>query len=209
MIDPTEPQPAGSDPIREKILRAAKEKFLRLGFSRVPIEEVCADLRIAKKTFYKHFRNRDDLVLAIVLDNLHSFAPSFEAIFQSKLPAPRTIEAYMDFFHDTISRNISEVFMEDVEVHLPELWEKIASFRRAIIGRFEEVLERGIREGTVHPDVNPNAYMRMVLAIVDTVAVGSFLRRNDLTLAEVMRVAKRMFLVGLRPDVPSEESHAR
>jgi AcrR family transcriptional regulator len=200
-VNENEPSP---DPTRDKILRAAKEKFLRVGFSRVSVEEVCADLRIAKKTFYKHFRNRDELVLTIVLDNLRRFAPHLEAIFRSDLPAPAMIAAYMDFFRDTISRHISEVFMEDVEVHMPELWEKIALFRRAIIGRFEEILERGIAEGSIHPDVNPRTYTRMVLAIVDTVAVGSFLRRNDLTLAEVSRVAKRMFLVGLRPDPFSE-----
>ena len=136
------------------------------------------------------------------------FAPALEATFQSDLPAPKMIEAYLDFFRDTISRNISEAFMEDVEIHMPELWEKITSFRRAIISRFEQILERGVAEGTIHPDVDPRTYTRMILAIVDTVAVGSFMRRNDVTLAEIMRVAKRMFVVGLRPDLPSEGSHA-
>jgi AcrR family transcriptional regulator len=209
MADSDETQAPETDPTRERILRAAKEKFLRVGFSRVPIEEVCTDLHIAKKTFYKHFRNRDEVVLSIIVDNMQRFAPALETIFQADLPAPRKIEAYVDYVHDTITKNISEIFMEDVEIHMPELWEKITSFRRAIISRFEQILERGVEEGSVHADVNPRSYTRIILGMIDTVAVGSFLRANDLTLAEVVRTAKRMFLFGLQPDVPSEENHEK
>ena len=47
------------------ILLAAKELFWKFGFKRVSVEEVCKEAQVSKMTFYKHFKNKIELVKSL------------------------------------------------------------------------------------------------------------------------------------------------
>jgi AcrR family transcriptional regulator len=51
-------------PARERILETAFRLFYARGVRAVGVDTVIAESRVAKATFYKHFRRKDDLVLA-------------------------------------------------------------------------------------------------------------------------------------------------
>ncbi|MEV0297741.1 helix-turn-helix domain-containing protein [Nocardia sp. NPDC050710] len=60
---------ASDDPVpgaRERILATAYELFTRRSIRDVGIDEVIARAGIAKATLYRHFRTKDDLVLAVL-----------------------------------------------------------------------------------------------------------------------------------------------
>ncbi|WP_334173774.1 helix-turn-helix domain-containing protein, partial [Sinomonas sp.] len=54
-------RPAGA---RERILGAAYWLFARRGIRDVGVDELIAASGVARATFYRHFRSKDDLVLA-------------------------------------------------------------------------------------------------------------------------------------------------
>lgn len=53
---------------RERLLSTAYALFSHRGIRAVGVEEVIADARVAKATFYRHFPSKDDLVLAFLDD---------------------------------------------------------------------------------------------------------------------------------------------
>jgi AcrR family transcriptional regulator len=60
--------------VREKILTAAFELFLRQGVAATTIEEICEHADVANRTFFNHFATRHDMVRALAerrLVNLH------------------------------------------------------------------------------------------------------------------------------------------
>lgn len=60
--------------VREKILAAAFELFLRQGVATTTIEQICEHADIANRTFFNHFATRQDMVRALAerrLVNLH------------------------------------------------------------------------------------------------------------------------------------------
>lgn len=60
--------------VREKILTAAFELFLRQGVAATTIEQICEHADIANRTFFNHFATRQDMVRALAerrLVNLH------------------------------------------------------------------------------------------------------------------------------------------
>lgn len=200
LIDQKSKQPkksATSTSTRQKILTFAREKFLRFGFSRVPVQELCSELKISKKTFYNHYKNRDDLVEAIILDNIATFAPHVQRIFSSGKPVPEVLEDYFQFLQVHVLSRVTKVFLEDLQNQMPETWNSLAAFRRGIILQFESLMERGIKEGTVDPDIDPKVYTKILVATVDTVAVGNFLRQNDLTMPEIIKTLKQIFVNGI------------
>ncbi|SDR84425.1 DNA-binding transcriptional regulator, AcrR family [Paraoerskovia marina] len=53
-----------ASPVRERILEAATEQFYREGIRAVSADKIIAAAEISKVTFYRHFRTKDDLVVA-------------------------------------------------------------------------------------------------------------------------------------------------
>jgi AcrR family transcriptional regulator len=60
--------------VREKILTAAFDLFLRKGIAASTIEEICERADVANRTFFNHFTTRQDMIRALSqrrLENLH------------------------------------------------------------------------------------------------------------------------------------------
>lgn len=58
------PAPAAAVGTRERILDAASELFYRQGLRAVSADKIIAEVGITKVTFYRHFRSKDDLIVA-------------------------------------------------------------------------------------------------------------------------------------------------
>jgi AcrR family transcriptional regulator len=71
-LTPTEtsrPEPrhaASGDGARDRILRAAYGLFTRYGVQAIGIERIIADAGVSRTTLYRHFKSKDDLVLAVL-----------------------------------------------------------------------------------------------------------------------------------------------
>jgi AcrR family transcriptional regulator len=70
---PTRPRLPHRDPpeevdveTRERILRTAYELFTREGFTAVGVDRIVAEAGVAKTSLYRHFRSKDDLVVAVL-----------------------------------------------------------------------------------------------------------------------------------------------
>ena len=48
------------------VVDAARGLFLRHGIRRITVEEICREAGVSKRTFYKHFRNRDDVAVLVL-----------------------------------------------------------------------------------------------------------------------------------------------
>jgi AcrR family transcriptional regulator len=72
MTPPVQPHPdsssarKGSQQARDRILRAAYGLFCRHGLQAVGIDRIVAEAGVAKMTLYRHFRSKDELVLAVL-----------------------------------------------------------------------------------------------------------------------------------------------
>lgn len=58
------PSPASATTVRDRILFTAADLFYREGVRAVGIDRIIASAETAKATFYRHFKAKDDLVLA-------------------------------------------------------------------------------------------------------------------------------------------------
>jgi len=57
----------GESEDRERILEAAAHRFMELGISKVTLDEIASDLRMSKKTMYKHFPSKEHLAAAAMV----------------------------------------------------------------------------------------------------------------------------------------------
>jgi AcrR family transcriptional regulator len=67
-------------PKQRAILRAGRALFLRHGIRKVRVEEVCADAQVSKRTFYKYFRDKDALAIAVLGELFAASSTQLEAV---------------------------------------------------------------------------------------------------------------------------------
>jgi AcrR family transcriptional regulator len=69
-------RPARADaPARARILQRATQRFLQLGYARTRLDDLAAELEIAKATIYRHFPNKQALFVACVESIRYALIP--------------------------------------------------------------------------------------------------------------------------------------
>jgi len=108
-VDPTsDPDGAGiaTSQARERILRTAYDLLSRYGIQAVGVDRIIEEAGVAKMTLYRHFRSKDDLVIAVLA--LHERVWTWEWLEQEiqrrgSTPTERLLAAFDVFdewFHD-------------------------------------------------------------------------------------------------------------
>jgi AcrR family transcriptional regulator len=73
---------------REQLLETAWRLFYRDGYHATGIDRILATAGVAKMTLYKHFRSKEELILAVLEKRSNQFRESFSRFLQSKRGTP-------------------------------------------------------------------------------------------------------------------------
>jgi AcrR family transcriptional regulator len=148
---------------REKLQHAAIEEFAAHGQD-CPLEAIAARAGVGIGTLYRHFPNRDALIVAAYqheLDALCAAAPELLA----RLPADEALQAWTDRFTDYLAtkRAIGEALRSAVASDSP----LFAEARERLTAALRLLLEAGATAGVLRADAQPEDVMRVVSAIWD------------------------------------------
>src|SRR5579871_4067202 len=76
-------------PVRERILQTARDSFYREGIRAVGVDTLIARSGVAKMSFYRSFRSKDDLVCAYLECEAAEYWQWWDAVVGSHAQAPR------------------------------------------------------------------------------------------------------------------------
>ncbi|MCX7609997.1 MAG: TetR/AcrR family transcriptional regulator [Ignavibacterium sp.] len=134
---------------KEKIIQYCTDKFLKEGFYLVTVDQIAYDLRISKKTIYKFFATKDDLVKEVAFNMMNDTNDKMEAILKSEKDSLTKIIMLFEVMSKLVVR-FSDKWLKDLQVHTPKLWQQIDEFRvnRAftVIGN---IIQQGQMEGII------------------------------------------------------------
>ena len=71
--------------MREKILEKSNELFLNLGFKSVTMDEIASALGVSKKTIYKYYKNKTELVNGVTLSMFNTICSGIDGICELNL----------------------------------------------------------------------------------------------------------------------------
>ena len=141
------------DSQQESIIQTAGKMFYQLGIRNVSIDEICAELRISKKTFYAQFPQKEDLVEAIINYENENTNERFTKNLKNK----NAIESLIYIVREIKKQNDCQphVLWYDIKKYYPKLFEKFDEEKKqAIKVGFEHNLRQGIIEGYYRKDLD-------------------------------------------------------
>lgn len=147
---------------QNKILETAGELFLRCGLRSVSIDDICNRIHISKKTFYMHFRSKEELIEALLcsmrkqrITQVASSSRTSNAIdiAMHEISVARTNNANESFYN----------FFYDLHKYYPDIEARHeSSMRQVMFEHFCRGLRKGIEEGYFRDDLNVEATVVLI-----------------------------------------------
>lgn len=139
----------------KKILIAAKELFWKYGFKRVTIEEVCREANVSKMTFYKHFKNKMELIKYLLNQIYDKAMKEYREIMDSNLSFPDKVKKSIDL-KMIQTQNISNEFMDDYVRHAdPEMLEFLNQIKTKNLKMIVDDYTEAQKNGEIRNDIKP------------------------------------------------------
>jgi len=136
-----------SDSERNKILDFVQDKFMREGFYKTSMDSIASQLQMSKKTIYKHFATKENLVEKVVERFMQNISSKVDEIIKSKFDALEKTVTLMRLLGSQLIK-FSDNWLRDIQIQMPALWEKIDNFRtKKIYGVLSSIIEQGKVEG--------------------------------------------------------------
>lgn len=184
---------------KKRILNFAYDKFIRFGFYKTSMDEIAADLQVSKKTIYKYFSNKENLVEESIDSMLLRSDRIVSEIVNGRKDVIEKFVALLEFYSNEVSV-VSEKWIKDLQVHAPEFWKKIDEFRhKKIYTVAEKLLRQGRKEKYVAP-YPPKLIMASFAASIREIVNPSFLIENKYSMKEAIHYVFDIQMNGILTD---------
>ena len=148
--------------VKERIIIKAEEMFLHFGYSKVTMEEVAAGLGISKKTLYKFFPSKENLIREIVLSRQCVVENYINKIWEDEnLDFVAKLRNMMDYLSQQSSR-VRGPLMDDIHKCIPDVWKEIHDFKRIkSLEKAKGLFELGVKNGAFRSDIGQDIVILM------------------------------------------------
>ncbi len=180
--------------MRGRIAESALNQILKHGLRKFTIDDITTDLGISKKTIYKNFASKSQIIECVldtyvteelamqekVMASTQSFRERFEALI---LPAEQ--------------QSIPTQVLAELQQFYPELWEKCAEAVHITRNKILQIYAEGMRNGEIRSDIHPAVIDLVVKNAIDGALDYRFLSENDIGMVQALKSIKSMVLYGI------------
>jgi AcrR family transcriptional regulator len=107
--------------MREKILTSAKRLFIEHGYHGLALREISESLSVTKPALYYHFKDKEELFVAILNQNLNKMSDGIDDLLAKKLSCAETINLFIHLVLNQPVEDRAVIVLEIQEVkHLGE-----------------------------------------------------------------------------------------
>jgi AcrR family transcriptional regulator len=153
---------------KERILNAGREILASEGLRAITTQAIAQRARISKKTLYRAFSSKDELLEAIVVSMLEGHLERWDRILESKTSAIDRIEASLQFVGEFLPL-IQQQILNQVQSVAPQLWKTIDVVRMKRLERMAALVREAQSDGHIRPDLDSGHWALFLMGTVSAV----------------------------------------
>ena len=184
--------------IKERILHQAGEMFLQFGFSRVTMEEIAAELGMSKKTIYRFFPGKEQLLKEMVTGmrcKVEDYVQ--ELCANTEMPFIEKLKNLMNYI-GTQSITLRGPLGHDIQKNFPQLWEEINESRRThSLQKFNLLINEGMEKGIFRKDIDQQIIVLLYMNAIQGILNPEVLAQLPYTANQVFESSIRVFMEGI------------
>jgi AcrR family transcriptional regulator len=145
--------------LREQILSTAKSLFIQQGYHGLSMRQIAEALNVSKPALYYHFKDKEELFLAILTIYLDDTETALDRIAAEPVTCREKIRHFVEYIliQPTEQRAIIRLASQEMgQLSAParKTFERV--YREKFIGKVEAILKAGMEQGefkTVKPEI--------------------------------------------------------
>lgn len=185
------------------IVDTALDLFQQFGIKRIPVEEICKTAGVSKMTFYKYFKNKNELVRFMWEKGFEQSLEKFDEIQALDISFEKKLQLILRMKEESTAK-ISHQFALDYFYASPDLKDFFEKLSRESISRFLSFIKNAQEKGEVRSDLRPEFLLAVIniikIMVKDETLINSYSNYQDF----VMEVNNFIFY-GVLPRPASEE----
>lgn len=151
----------------KQILFAAKDLFWKYGIKRVTIEEVCSEANVSKMTFYKHFKNKIELVVKVYETIVEESWVKYRKLMDSNISFENKIQGIFKLKREGVQDLSKEFYADLLKSDIPEIQNMIQKAMKKNFQIFINDLNEAQKKGEVRKDIKPEFIMYFINHMIE------------------------------------------
>jgi AcrR family transcriptional regulator len=182
---------------RERIILIAREMIMAGGLASLSVDEISRRLAMSKKTIYGIFRSKEELISSVFERTLAELRVNIIRIMASRSDFPSKLQQFLVYLSQQASR-LGIPLQRDLHRLPPEIIDRIVRFRRErILGNLTRLIEEGVQQGHVRPDVDTHVAVLAYLGAVERVLDPSVLANESFSATQAAQGIITIFFKGI------------
>jgi len=145
----------------DRIIQGSEELFLTAGIKSITMDDIARHLGMSKKTIYQFFKDKNELVIALVRKKLKEDEDQMAEIISKSGNVIEEMINMMKCSEEIFSR-INPIVIHDMQKYHPEAWKQFQNFKSGVlVHTLEELLNKGIEQGYIRPEIDIKIIARM------------------------------------------------
>ena len=191
--------------LRDVILEHARNEFLARGFSKVTVDEIASQLGISKKTLYKSYPSKEELLRASLHSMMRSAGWELERIVSSDKPLVEKLVTAMMAMGTYLNRVRKESVL-DLQRSAPTIWKELDKFRKEhIVSRLVAMVAQAKSENILRPEVNEEVVVQMLVNSIQGIVNPEVLITHSFSAEQATRSIVTVIFQGALTDSARKE----
>jgi AcrR family transcriptional regulator len=185
---------------RHTLMDRILEVFFKEGISTQTMEGMSEKIGVSKRTLYKYFPNKDQLIKAAIMYRLEAVEAEMIALQASGKPY---IERLLTFFAivDRAIKPMAPRLMRDVLDKAPWIWPIVDQFRHdRLLTHLQDLLVEGQEQGFFRKDVDIGLILPIFIAIIEQIGNPYFFNSLQVAPRNIVETTSSIILGGILND---------
>ena len=150
-----------------EILERASAVYMKFGIKSVTMDDLARELSVSKKTIYKYFNDKNDLVKSIIEMKVQMDSA---VCTNTALQSANAIEELIELSELVTQQfnNFNPIVFSDLRKFHPDAWGVIEAHKKSfVLDMITQNIERGIKEKIYRDNLNPAITAKLYVASSD------------------------------------------
>lgn len=151
---------------KNKIILGAGSLFMKIGIKSVSMDDIAREIGISKKTIYKHFEDKKDLVSQVFQESLNNEMHACKSSYSS---SENAIQKMIDISKmiSTSHKEVKASVLFDLKKYYPSLWRKFEAFRVGFVAKtIKQNIEEGQAENLYRKNLNADIIAGLYITLI-------------------------------------------
>jgi len=191
-------QQTKEEKLRRRIIEEADSMFFSTGFSSVTMDDLANRLGMSKKTLYRLFSSKQELLRAVMLKIVSEVEAATDATFEDeKLTFLEKLHAFFSLIGFYVMR-LRQPILDDIRRNAMDVWEEFDTWRQQrVLGKFGRLIRQGMAEGFIKKDLDPQLLTIIYATLIRRVMNPETLAQLPLSAGQTFETLLTVFFEGI------------